>query len=167
MYPNLETNTRNHYFNISKFNSVLTKSVSSLTVIHINIHSLFPKLDPFLAFIGQLAVKFDVLCFTECSQTESTKNLVKVQGYNVFHCLREIWFLGGSIAVFLDVTLKLMRYHSPQYQMKWLNRCSTVFIKILASLQWSLCKGARSFDRRSFNRCLSRLGLFPVRPFPR
>ena len=101
MYPNIDTNRRNQYFNISKFNSDLTKSVSDLAVIHININSLFPKLDHFLALIGQLTVKFDVLCFTECRLTESTKNLVKIQGYNVFHCLRENGLSGGGITVFV------------------------------------------------------------------
>ena len=60
IYQILDTYRKKQYFNISKLNSDLTKSVSDLAVNRINISSHFPKLDHFLALIRQLNVKFDV-----------------------------------------------------------------------------------------------------------
>ena len=108
MYPNNDKNRRNQYFNISKFSSDLTKLEHDLNVIHFNINSLFPKLDHYLALIGQLALKFDVLCFTECRLTESTKSLVQIQGYKVFHCLRVDRLLGGGIIVFVRCDFQIV-----------------------------------------------------------
>ena len=37
----------------------------------------------------------------ECRLIYSTANFVKIQGYDVFHCLREDGLLGGGVTVFV------------------------------------------------------------------
>ena len=101
MFPNLDTI-------IKKIISGLTNSVSDLPVINIIIISFFPKLDYFLALIRQLSFKFDVFCFTECRQTESTKKSVNVHGNNDLYCPREAGLLGGGITVFLGCDLEIV-----------------------------------------------------------
>ena len=65
LYPELNSTYKSDYYDITKFNTILSKNSKDLSLIHINIRSLFHKIDHLQALFDQLIVDFDIICFTE------------------------------------------------------------------------------------------------------
>ena len=105
LYPDIHSSIISKYYSIEAFNKIDSKSSNDLAVIHVNVRSLFNKLDHFQALLDLLAVKFDIICFSECWLNESNKDLVCLDGYNVFHSLRPNR-IGGGVSVFVNNMFK-------------------------------------------------------------
>ena len=61
LYPELNSTYKSDYYDIPKFNFILSKNSKDLSLIHINIRSLFDKFDHLQALLDQLIVNFGVI----------------------------------------------------------------------------------------------------------
>ena len=100
LYPELNSTYKSDYYDITKFNTILSKNSKDLSLIHINIRSLFHKIDHLQALFDQLIVDFDIICFTESWLSDNNKDLVNMSGYLAFHSLR-INRIGGGISMYV------------------------------------------------------------------
>ena len=100
LFPDLRDSNSSLYYNYSEFNDVCTISDRNLSVVHINIRSLYPKIEEVKAELSLLDFQFDVLCFTESWLTDHIKNLVSFDNYREYHNLR-VNRRGGGISVFV------------------------------------------------------------------
>ena len=61
--------------------------------------SLYPTFNDLMAELSELDCNFDEICCTESWLNDSTKDLIKMDGYLPFHCLREHGRRGGGVSV--------------------------------------------------------------------
>ena len=111
LYPELSSTYKSDYYDIPKFNTIFSNNSKDLSLIHINIRSLFHKIDHLQALFDQLIVNFDVICFTESWLNDSNKNLVNMSGYLGFHSLR-INRMGGGISMYVRDKFKIKIIHN-------------------------------------------------------
>lgn len=102
IFPDTQANFNSEYYDIGKFNLNCSTTSNDIAILHINIRSLFHKIEHLKGLLAQLKVKFDILCFTESWLSDSNKKLVSILGYNSFHSLRPAGQRGGGISVFID-----------------------------------------------------------------
>ena len=90
IYPELRSEHSSNYHDLSSFNKKFSKTEKDFAVIHVNIRSLFNKIDTFTGLLSLLSVKFDAICVSESWLNDNDKDLISLPGYNVFHCLRPV-----------------------------------------------------------------------------
>ena len=89
LYPNFPSNFNCEYYDITKFNTLPLKSNHDLAIFHVNIRSLFNKIDQLYALLELLKTKFYIICLTESWLSESNKDLVNLPNFNSYHSLRQ------------------------------------------------------------------------------
>ena len=89
------------YYSIDSFNGEFSKSCNDFLLIHVNIRSLFHKIDHFLSLLNLLTTQFDMICFTESWLTNDTKHLINIPGYTSYHTLR-LNRRGGGISMYVS-----------------------------------------------------------------
>ena len=132
LYPNLNNENTQQYFDISQFNDNYTKGDGDLNIFHINIRSLYSNLDDINSFLQLIKYKFNILCFTESWLSNATKDLVSFPGNKSFHQLRNNK-RGGGISVFVselygckklsEACLTLDYIESLFLEIKYKNKC--------------------------------------------
>lgn len=100
LYPEINSGTGSDYFTFDKFNNDFSSNYNNFSLIHLNIRSLYPKVDEFQAELNNLNYKFDVLCLTETWLNHSISNLVQIDGYTDFHVMREHG-RGGGVCIYV------------------------------------------------------------------
>ena len=131
VFPDTHECFNSEYFDIGKFNLKCSTTPNDVAILHINIRSLFHKIEHLIGFLKQLKVRFDILCFTECWLSDSTKQLVSIPDYISYHCLRPEGQRGGGISVFIDKKF--------QVQVKS-SICSTSIEALFLEVKLSSCK---------------------------
>ena len=84
MIPNINTNNRDN-----------------LALLHLNIHSIFYKLDRFSNFLGSVALKFSVIGIYE-TWLDDSSNSSDIHGFNFIHNHRVGRNAGGYLADYLE-----------------------------------------------------------------
>ena len=100
IYPDLNSVHKSQYHDFTKFNTINSNSLKDLSLVHINIRSLYHEADHLLALQNQLVVKIDLICFTESWLKKNIKHLINITGYVGFHSLR-INRIGGGISMYV------------------------------------------------------------------
>jgi len=100
LYPDLSETSQSKYYGVDEFNAVCHKSDNDSAIIHLNIRSLYPKLDMFTSYISLLNVTFDAIALSEVWLNDSTKQLVELPGYAMFNVLRNDR-VGGGVGIFI------------------------------------------------------------------
>ena len=102
LYHNLNSECQSSYYTCDEFNEQFAQSSNDFKIMHLNICSLYPKVDIFTAFLSSLKCSFDVLCLTETWLNSSTVNLVEFPKYNMFNLIREDGRRGGGVGILVD-----------------------------------------------------------------
>ena len=89
LYPEMLGDIQSKYYGIDEFKSAITKSSRDIAVIHLNIRSLYAKLDDFMTSLGDLNCNFDFLGLTETWLTPSVHQLIRIPGYSMHSVMRE------------------------------------------------------------------------------
>jgi len=69
-------------------------------MVHLNIRSLYPKLDLFIAYISLFDVTFDAIGLSEVWLNETNEQLVHIPKYSMFNVLRRSR-MGGGVSLFI------------------------------------------------------------------
>ena len=99
--PNLENQDQSLYYTLSEFIDRYRDDTSDLKLLHLNVRSLYPKLDEINVILDLMHVNFDFLCFSETWLNLSTVNMIKFESYRHFHVTREYDRRGGGISMFV------------------------------------------------------------------
>jgi len=100
LYPGLNDDNQSKYYDVASFNSSVRKSEDDLALFHLNVRSLYPKLDLFISYISLFDVNFDAICLSEVWLDESKEILVRLPNYNMFNMLRSDR-IGGGVSIFI------------------------------------------------------------------
>lgn len=109
LYPELDSNKRSQYYDVSSLANLEPTSSRDLSVMHLNIRSLNAHFDEFVALVQLLPIKFDVICFTESWLRDSTKHLFHIEGFTAYHSLRPGNRTGGGVSVFVNDRFRVER----------------------------------------------------------
>ena len=101
MYPETNTGYRSNYHDSNSINHTFSKLNNDFGLIHLNIRSLYNKLDDFISMVSTLNFIFDVYCFSESWLDENSKDLVSIPGYLAYHSLRPLGKRGGGVTIFV------------------------------------------------------------------
>ena len=101
IFPGINSNNNSLYHDYNSLNNSFIKSKNDFALFHLNIRSIFNKMDELLSMISIFKFDFDVICFSESWLDENTKDLVKIPGYKAYHSLRPVGKRGGGISVFV------------------------------------------------------------------
>ena len=88
LYPDLDNESRSRYYDIDSFNADCRKGKSDLALLHLNVRSLYSKLDNLISYITLLNIDFDVICLSEVWLNPSTAKLINISNYRMFSKLR-------------------------------------------------------------------------------
>ena len=100
LFPDLQSDFNSQYYSTDKFNSTIEVSSNCLSTMHLNIRSLYHKIDDLQVFLNQLNVKFNIICLTETWLHDSNKHLINIPGYTFHHYVRSIG-RGGGVSIFV------------------------------------------------------------------
>ena len=121
----IDDGDRSKYYTLSEFPEQFTKVNSDLLILHLNICSLYPKLDHFSALMSLLECQFDCLCLSETWLTPSTVDLVSINNYQAFHTIRRV--RGGGVSIFVRDTFECEKIEELCFQV---DDFESVFVKI-------------------------------------
>ena len=100
LYHDLFNENKISYYTWSSLMNVpALSSTNSIKLIHTNIRSLLPKCNEFFLNVNDSGIKFDVVCFSETWLKGETVNLLQVDNYVLYRCLRE--GIGGGVSAFV------------------------------------------------------------------
>ena len=100
LFPDLNSNEESKYYDTHKFNSETVNNNNNFSILNLNIRSITSNFDTLNAFLSTLHIKFDILSFTESWLNETTKNLIKLNGYHALHTLRPV-NRGGGVSIYI------------------------------------------------------------------
>jgi len=100
-YPDLNNNDQSAYYDVHRFVSDIEKNDRDVAVIHLNVRSLYGKVEDIEMLFEHLNCRFDMICLTETWLTHSTSNLVYFRGYNMFNVMRDNR-RGGGVSVLVS-----------------------------------------------------------------
>ena len=100
VYPELNSNVQSLYYDLDQFKSSCISTSNDLSIFHVNVRSLYPKMDELLCLLSSLGHHFDVICITETWLTEELVDMVKIDKYRMFSLIRN-GRRGGGISIFV------------------------------------------------------------------
>lgn len=129
LYPDLTTINRNQYYSDEKFNNVFGVSDDNrdLSVIHLNIRSMFKNGDAFITYLSLLNRTFDVICLTETFVQDVSLVENFIDGYKGFHSMRGGDRARGGCAIYVKKHINVSLV--PNYTVNN-EHVETVFIEI-------------------------------------
>ena len=109
-YPTFNGIGRSPYYSVLEFNKTYCDDDRDLKLTHLNIRSLYPKLDEITGFLQTLNLQFDLICFSETWLSDTSIDLVDFSGYNPYHVVRGDGRRGGGVSIFVrkDLCCKLI-----------------------------------------------------------
>lgn len=100
-YPSLSYSRESLYYSVSSISDSLIVSPNDFKVTHLNIRSLLPKIDEFVAILGDVKLEFDCICFSETWLNHSSVNLCNILNYVSHHVMRENNKRGGGVSIYI------------------------------------------------------------------
>jgi hypothetical protein len=88
IFPSLDQATQSKYFSLDSYNSTFASS-SSLTFMHCNVGSYEANGETFLSLIAALNNQTELIIMTETWFSNVSKEFVNVDGYNLYHTVRQ------------------------------------------------------------------------------
>ena len=98
IYPGINSNYDSKYYDLALINQTCSKSNCDFALVHLNVRSIFNKIDEFISMISVFNFTFDVICFSESWLDDHSKNLVSIPGYVDYHSLRPVGKKGGGVS---------------------------------------------------------------------
>lgn len=102
LYPNLRSDDHSKYYSIDDFNATFSLNSSDFNLLHLNIRSIYPKLDLFKTTLSSFRISFDVVVLSETWLNLSSVNLLDFPGYRIFHSLRSDNRRGGGVSILVN-----------------------------------------------------------------
>ena len=106
LYPGLNSNEINQYFNIEKFIR-LDKSIQDFSLLSYDIRSFCSSIDDFHSFLTELNFNFDALRITQSWLDDLTKGLIHFSNYSSYHSLRSNNIKSGDVSVYISNPFKV------------------------------------------------------------
>ena len=108
LYPDLTANNRNQYYSDDKFNSVfcVNEVCRDLSVLHLNIRSMFKNGDALITYLSLLNRTFDIICLSETFVQDLSVVENFLDGYKCFHSVRGGSRPRGGVAIYIKNYLK-------------------------------------------------------------
>ena len=100
LYPNADSIASTEYYEINALGELMFPSKEDLSVFHVNIRSLVPKLDEINILLQSLTFEYDVICITESWLTSGKIGLVDIPNYNALHTIRPDDARGGGVTIY-------------------------------------------------------------------
>ena len=91
-----------HYFDTAEFNREFSSNIAidkTLKILNMNIRSISANGTDFIAYLGTLNVKFDIICLTETWMNERRKIINHFPDYNSFESSRPLRDGGGVLVL--------------------------------------------------------------------
>lgn len=102
MFPNLNSDQiQSLYYSLSGLNESYTDNSQDFKLMHLNIRSLYPKIDNFTSLLQTTGIQFDIMCLSETWINNSTVNLISITEYKAFHLYRGNNDRGGGVSLFI------------------------------------------------------------------
>jgi len=99
VYPDIGSDNQSDYYSAERFKNQIKVSPGDVTVLSMNIRSMYGKLDELSVFFGELSCKFDFFCVSETWLNTSTIEMTELENYKHFNIVRENR-RGGGVSVF-------------------------------------------------------------------
>ena len=106
IYPSLTQSQESLYYSLSKLNESFIDCSNDLSIAHLNVRSLYPKIDEFAALLDSIDIKFDCICVSETWLDYSSLQLCNVNGYMTYHVVRDDGRRGGGVSVLVNERIK-------------------------------------------------------------
>ena len=100
-FPGINLTNNSKYYDINSINLEVKKEKDDFCVLHLNIRSIYNKVDELISLISLVNFSFDAICISESWLNSNTKDLISIPGYNAFHSLRPIGKRGGGVSIFV------------------------------------------------------------------
>ena len=97
----LNTVSSSAYYSLSEFNKSFADNNRDLKLMHLNIRSLYPKMEEVSCFLEAVGFEFDLICFSETWLNDMLIGLVDLSGYIPYHVTRNDERRGGGVSVFV------------------------------------------------------------------
>lgn len=94
--PSTMINMESLYYNLSDLCSRYPDSGDDLKLMHLNVRSLYPKIDEINSLVGAIEIEFDFMCFSETWLNRSTVSLAVFEHYNHFYVTRVSVFTSNA-----------------------------------------------------------------------
>jgi len=104
--PDTVSNMESLYYNLPDLCSRYPNTSDDLKLMHLNVRSLYPKIDEINSLVGAIGVEFDFMCFSETWLNISTVGLAAFDHYNHFYVTRPPNMRGGGVSVYASNVYK-------------------------------------------------------------
>ena len=100
LYPDINADGRCKYYTYNSFNTSVEVNKVDLTVLHLNICSIFNKHEDLINLLNEFNCQFDLVCITETwLKHDDPLDMVDMLGYKSFHLLRN--GRGGGVSIYV------------------------------------------------------------------